>query len=337
MENPIRASRPNTSRKKAARNKRVSRFLAGFTAVVLLCLPGCGPKFTYPADQVPRSIEDICLKEYQMEVRARVVGKTVGALIYLESLTDEKGQVPKEVHEAMGKILQVVTRVALSTDLPIDFCTVVLRDRKQGNELVVTRSLDDIRRAHADAIGIEESINRTLFGQARQDEPLAAGETFELEEMTKEKFLAEQMVQRMRFHFSKDAKGELSLQNFVLVDGNFEVKDGRREFHFAVIALKADDPRQLVLDIFKVVNGVLKGYQFTGYDVIEIQDYMNRQKLVVGRQAILDYQAKKLTDEQLLQSFLVESQSIQEAFKLFGFTLPKENNGKEAPVAAATP
>ncbi|MGH7198472.1 MAG: hypothetical protein ACREH5_07025 [Candidatus Omnitrophota bacterium] len=312
---------------------------AGWALVAsVFYLSGCGPKFSFPANTVPEAIEDICLRENKMEVKARVVGKTVGALVYLDSLTDAKGQIPKEVHEAMGKVLQAVTRVALSTDLTIDFCTVVLRDRKQGNELVVTRSLDDIRRAQADMIGIEESINRTLFGQSRQEPSATDAGAFVLKEVTKEDFLAEQMVQRIRFHFSKDTKGELSLQNFVLVDGNFEVKDGRREFHFAVIALKADDPRQLVLDVFKVVNSVLKGYQFTSYDLVEIQDYMNRQKLVVGRQAILDYQNKKLTEDDLLKNFLVESQSIQEAFKLFGFTLPRESNGKEAAaVASATP
>ncbi len=327
------------SPRKPNQNSRLIGLAAGSALLAFMfTLSGCGPKYSYPADSVPKAIEEISLNEYKLEVKARVTGKTVGAFVTLDSLTDEKGQVPKEVHEAMGKILQVVTRVSLSTDLQVDFCTVVLRDKKQGNELVVTRSLDDIRRAHADAIGIEESINRTLFGQARQEAKTADPvDAYALEEMTKEKFLAEQMVQRIRFHFSKDAKGELSLQNFVLVDGNFEVKDGRREFHFAVIALKADDPRKLVLDIFKVVNGVLTGYQFTNYDLLEIQDYMNRQKLVVGREAVLDYQAKKLTDEELLKKFLVESQSIQEAFKLFGFTIPKESNGKEAAVAAPAP
>jgi len=327
------------SPRKPNQNSRLIGLAAGSALLAFtFYLSGCGPKYSYPADSVPKAIETISLNEYKMDVKARVVGKTVGAFVTLDTLTDEKGQVPKEVHEAMGKILQVVTRVSLSTDLPVDFCTVVLRDKKQGNELVVTRSLDDIRRATADAIGIEESINRTLFGQARQEAKTAdPGDAFALEEMTKEKFLAEQMVQRIRFHFSKDAKGELSLQNFVLVDGNFEVKDGRREFHFAVIALKADDPRKLVLDIFKVVNGVLKGYQFTGYDLLEIQDYMNRQKLVVGREVVLDYQAKKLTDDDLLKKFLVESQSIQEAFKLFGFTIPKESNGKETAVASPAP
>ena len=38
----------------------------------------------------------------------------------------------KEVHEDMGKVLQVVSRVALSTDLPLDFCSIVIRDKKSN-------------------------------------------------------------------------------------------------------------------------------------------------------------------------------------------------------------
>jgi hypothetical protein len=120
-----------------------------------LFLAGCSfAGVSYPTNQVPQSVEKISKEEYGLDVQAKVVGKTSGALFIVDAMIDSTGQVPKEIHEKMGKVMQVITRVALSTDLPIDFCTVAVRDKEQGNELVITRSIDDIRRANADALGI---------------------------------------------------------------------------------------------------------------------------------------------------------------------------------------
>jgi hypothetical protein len=92
-----------------------------------------------------------------------------------------------------------------------------------------------------------------------------------------------------------------------------------------VIGLKSsEDPHATVLNVLRVVNMVLGGYRFTQFDTIEIQDYLNRIKLVLDRQTLIDYQEKKISEAQLLERFLTESQSIQEAFKLFGFNLPQE-------------
>lgn len=316
-------SRPSSFLKRKARG-------AAFAAALALAagLSGCGPKYTYPASTVPKAVETICKQENQLFVEARVVGKTVGVLLYTDDLIDAKGQVPSQVHEKMGKVMQAATRVALSTDLKLDFCKVVLRDTKSDNELAITRSLDDIKRANADALGIEESINRTLFGQGKYKrlEPMQTGvrPAFVLEDVHLETFLVEQIVQRIRFNFSKDAKDETS-GAFALVDGNYGVYGGRRTMRFSVIGLKnSGDPHATVLNVLKVMNTVLAGYRFTDFDAIEIQDYLNRLKLVIDRQTLIDYQQKKISEAQLLERFLTESQSIQEAFKLFGFSLPKE-------------
>ncbi len=318
--------------------RQKSDFCSLFSVLCLLfsvfCfLSSCGPRYTFPSGTVPKSIEDICKKEYNIDVTARVVGKTVGALVYIDSVMDAKGQVPKEVNEVMGKVMLVVSRVALSTDLPIDFCTVLVRDKTHANELVIIRSLDDTKRANADALGIEESINRTLLGQAKYELVPGAKPLFVLKEIHQETFLADQMVQRIRLGFAKDMKDDVD-RALVLVDGNFEEIQGKKVFRFSVIALKAMDPKELILSIFKVVNEVLAGYRFTGFDTVEIQDYLNRQKLVLDRQTILNYQQKKISEAEILKRFLVESQSIQEAFKLFGFNVPPESSDKDAALAA---
>lgn len=326
MENQIRGSRRSTSRK---RDKKPAPFWAGGVCLLvssLVFFSGCGPKYTYPARTVSQSIEALCQKEYRLDVEARVVGRTVGAVLYVDEVVDPKGQVPKETHEKMWKVMQVVTRVALSTDLPLDFCVILIRDRADGNELSMTRSVDDTKRANADAIGIEESFNRTLFGQGRYAPRPNGKASFLLKEVRLENFLTDQIVQRIRYHFSKDARDgkEAAPNPFIFADGELRQDEGGKVFRFSVFGMKEESPRANILAIFKVVNDVLYGYAFTAFDAIEIQDYLNRQKLVIGRQTLLDFQQKKIKEAEILEKFLTESQSIQEAFKLFGFSLPAE-------------
>lgn len=303
---------------------------------------GCGPKYTYPADTVAESVEKLCLKDYDLQVTARAVGKTLGALYYVDDILDEAGQIPREIHEQMGKIMQAVTRVALSTDLPLDFCVVVIRDRAHLNELVITRSVDDTKRANSDAIGVEESINRTLFGQGKY-QPGSQGEAaFVMKEVTLEDFLAEQIAQRIRFSFARDVKEETAGQSFVLVDGLFNRGEGEaaeRKFRFSVLSLKAEEPQQTLVAVLRTVSEVLQGYKYTNYTGIEVLDYLNRQKLEIPRAVLEDFQAKKISEQEILDKYLSESQTIQEAFKLFGFNLNDAADAAEAPpvTAAATP
>jgi len=295
-------------------------------------ISGCGPKFTYPANDVPKAIEKICRDEFQIEATARVVGKTVGALLYVRSIVDPKGQIASEVHEKMGKAMQTVTRVALSTDLQVDYCVVVIRDTSQGNELTIARALEDTKRANADAIGIEESINRTLFQQGRVQPNPPNRKNFVLKEMKTENFLAEQIAQRIRFGFAKDPK-DTADKPLNLVDGAFHEEHGKRIFRFSLIALKLDHSHQNILNVFRTVNEVFAGYQFISFDDLEINDYLNREKLVVDPQTLLDYRTKKISDNQLLEKCLQESQSVQEAFKLFGFSTSNEGNDTPPQVA----
>ena len=290
-------------------------------------MSGCGPKYTYPADTVTRSVENILLREEKLEVESQVAGKTLGAMLYMDTLVDAQGQVPKEVHDNMGKVMQAVTRVALSTDLPLDFCVVVIRDLKQGNELIVTRSVDDTKRANADAMGIEESINRTVFSQSHYQPPASGKPEFKLNEVTMEAFLADQITQRIRFSFAKDVK-DAPENPLVLADGSVhESPDGARHFYFSMIGFKSKDSKSNILGMFKIVSDVFGGYQFSGYATVELRDYLNRQKLVVERRILEDFLKKKITEQEILDRYLTESQSVQEAFKLFGFNLPEGQTG----------
>jgi hypothetical protein len=340
MENPIRALLRNIYRLNNATNRTAitnGRHPACLPFVLFVLttflVSGCGPKYTYPASEVTKSVEKICRDEYGIKTDSRVTGKTLGAVFYMDNVLDAKGQLAKEVHEQMGKVMQVLTRVALSTDLPLDYCTVLLRDRVFANELVITRSVDDTKRANAEMIGIEESINRTVFGQ-RSFQAAEQKQPFALKEITQGGFLAEQIVQRVRYQLSKDPKDETNA-SLLLMDGAFDAKDGNRTLRFSYVLLKPENPKKMLLDVFHQAAKVIDFYKFKNYDKIEVLDYMNRQRLSLKTEEVDAFIAKKLSDNDLMARHISQSASVQEAFKLFGFSPPPVNAPDEAAVTVA--
>lgn len=359
MENRIRVWIPNTFQKRLNHLKEEGRGKKEETAfgaaslfllpssvfvafVFALSLAGCGPKYTYPSEKVNESIEKICKDEYKLDVTARVAGKTAGALFVLDSLFDDNEQIAKEVYEQMSRVMMAVTRVALSSDRPIDFCKVVIRDKERTSELIVVRSIEDARRAQGDAIGIEESMNRTLFSQEKVAPSIEGEDDFTLKEVKMEDFLADQIAQRLRFDIMKSMDKEdlaaESGQPLVLVDGSFDTAYGKRSFRFSILSLKADRSDTLMRRVFRMATAVLQGYKFTDYDDLEIQDYLNRRRLIVERDVVLQFLAKKVSEDEIVEQFVTEAPAIHEAFKLFGIDLPDTNtpDGQSRRAAAPT-
>ena len=97
-----------------------------------------------------------------------------------------------------------------------------------------------------------------------------------------------------------------------------------------MVGFKSKDSRANILGMFRTVSDVFSGYHFTHFDSVEIRDYLNRQKLTLDQKIFSDFQAKKIKEQEILDKYLTESQSIQEAFKLFGFSLPPDPK-KDAP------
>ncbi len=165
-----------------------------------------------------------------------------------------------------------------------------------------------------------------------------------MKEVTLEDFLAEQIAQRIRFGFAKGSPDEepTAQQPFVLVDGVFNRGEGAadKKFRLSVLSLKTEEPQETLLTALRTAGDVLKGYRFNNYEGIEILDYLNRQKLEIHRSVMEDYQDKKITEQAILSKYLSESQTIQEAFKLFGFNL-SDNATTDAeavpPIATAAP
>ena len=123
------------------------------------------------------------------------------------------------------------------------------------------------------------------------------------------------------------------------MDGLYDAADDAKRFRFAMLSLKAAEPRETMINVLKTIRDVLGGYHFTNFNDIEVLDYLNRQKLTIDKKTFEAYLAKKIGEQEILDRYLTESQSIQEAFKLFGFNLADTSSvdTDSPPLATATP
>ncbi|MCK4463952.1 MAG: hypothetical protein KAU58_06540, partial [Candidatus Omnitrophica bacterium] len=129
---------------------------------VLSLFSGCGP--TYPKEKLTGSIVELCEKEYNVEVKARIVGKTLAIFIPLPSLFDITLRINKEASDMIQDVILSTSRVVLSTDAEIEFYCVIAQDiRLPEIQIIVIKYVDDVKRAFFSDISRGEYFKRTLF------------------------------------------------------------------------------------------------------------------------------------------------------------------------------
>lgn len=303
---------------------RCRRSCFGAALAVLALASGCSVKATFPSDKAGASIQSICRDVYKMETLGAANGKSIGALYYTDTILDETGkQISKEAHEKIGNLTQAVTRVGLSTDREVDFVVVAVRGQKEQMELRIVRSMEDIRKAQAEALSIPESMNRTLFVQSRYT-PAKEGEEagFELQDLKMEEFLILQILQRVRFGaFSNDkeknetqdpAAPQVPTEYF---DGRPVETDGQRVMEFTLLTLKEEKSDENLRHLLRAIRSVLSGYDYKDFDRVMIRDLLRGKKMVFGKSTFELFNRGKLSEDDLLNRNYVEDAATSKIFK----------------------
>ena len=131
---------------------------------VPLALPtACGP--SYPKERVAQAVVELCRREYRMEVQAELHGSTIAVFLKAPHLFETPVTVTpdsdphlllqslkfsEEGSEQLQHVALVVRRVILSTDAPIDFYLVLIRDADRGQlELHWLGHILDLKRLNA--------------------------------------------------------------------------------------------------------------------------------------------------------------------------------------------
>ena len=156
------------------------KFGAFFLAFVfLLSASGCKSQ-SYPGAHLRQDLEKICKEEYGIDyIDVKVVNETIGVYLPLKKLFTadfKEAAVAGKVRnleslfepspEALEKIEDVlfsISRVILSTDLPLKFYVLQATDvEKTGMQLVLTGYVEDIKRVRIWDISREEYRKRVI-------------------------------------------------------------------------------------------------------------------------------------------------------------------------------
>ncbi len=136
-----------------------------WTCVALLffaVLSGCG-RVTYPKEGLIQALVEICQKEYNLKVKAKITGSNLGVHINFASLFGDNFDFKEDALSVLEDVLTSVRRVCLSTDSNFEFYTVVGSDRNNGVELVMTRNIVDLKQVMYGNIGRNDYAQRMML------------------------------------------------------------------------------------------------------------------------------------------------------------------------------
>jgi hypothetical protein len=259
---------------------RLSARLIGAAFLCLLAVSlcaGCSPSKwgpTYPKEKIKESIIKICKTEYNIDVKVRVVGKTVAIYIPLEDLMDFTFALTKSASEKINDVILSVSRVVLSTDAKLDYYCLIAHDvRIPEIQVIIIKSVDDVKRLLLNDIsrgeygkrilidvrlnpqsqkersvkdvfhrmGLDPKWQETVMNDFFRAEPTMLGDIgywngrFYVKDITKPEFMAEQMASRVKIDFRENKELAKDFQ-LKLAKGSYLSKGEQHYFKIEVLA-----------------------------------------------------------------------------------------------------
>lgn len=293
-EAPSRAEKTNIALMRAKAggflrgDKRILNIVLIFS---LFSLSGCGP--TYPKEYVDKCVVDLCKKEYGVDVKVRVVGKTIGVYIPIRELIDKDLKLSPTALVKVDDVIMSVSRVALSTDANFNFYVIIAQDPLVPElELVIIRYVEDVKRFLVTDISRYEYFDRMIIEakvtpQAQKEKlirDLFSKLGLEISDNALDAYFKSGYVEAIpdigywngNFFLKDIAMGEFlakQIEERIRKDSNFNfVKGAYAEGTFDFMVEKkpeAEDPAGLK-SIFAVLSKVIYGYKFRDYSVINL-------------------------------------------------------------------
>jgi len=209
--------------------------------VFSLLSAGCG-KATYKNENLESSLIKICKDEYKTDVKVKRAGRTIGVYVPVNGLfetnVDLKNQATLEdvlsgikfTKDAMQKLEDVslvITRVALSTDAPVDFYILIATDVKgSGIQIVITRYVNDMKRLMLGDLSHGDYSQRLLMDMGFDPAP-SAEETIKSFFYDLQRFSPQVVASR---YFSKTTNIRILSSDFFLYLAESDYKQARKYF-----------------------------------------------------------------------------------------------------------
>lgn len=144
-----------------------------FFFLFMLVLNGCDTP-TYPKQEIEQRVINMVKKEYGYDIRARIVGKTLGLYFPITQIFSHDMSFTDAFQERLQDIFLSAARVTLSTDADVQFFVTKYTDDFKGIEISMARSVDDTKRLLLNNISRYDYAERTVIDYKYDPEKNAA-------------------------------------------------------------------------------------------------------------------------------------------------------------------
>lgn len=274
------------------------------TLLILSFVAGCGP--SYPKERVVESVQKVCKEEYNIDAKAKLVGKTLGVYILAEKLFDQDLKPTQSAFDRMSDALFAITRVVLSSDADIDFCVLVVGDKElKGFQWIITKYVQDTKYMFASLMSREEFFRRTdMDFRYNAKDSLEASVDFELEDVNMGDFLARQIANRIREKFYTDKKLSPLFEITADTVGIYQRQTQQEEpqFIFSVSMaesqlsqVKLENPEALIQRIvLNIAAQTLSEYKFEDFEFVKVDNILTQKTFLVNKDALWKYAKMKI-------------------------------------------
>ncbi|MBI4354292.1 MAG: hypothetical protein HY595_03545 [Candidatus Omnitrophica bacterium] len=273
---------------------RLPRWIrVAFGSIGLSLLVGCGGP-SYRMEQTPEAIQQICTKDYRLQVSAKRIGQTVA--VHLQHggvLEQQDGQIrlAASANEVLGNAIEAIHRVLLSSDNPNGFYLLLVSDPSiPGIYLMMVRYLDDVKRVHTSSITPTEFFSRTILQLQPANPSLTSLNQIALHDITLEQFLSWQLSKRLQDRLTEHTQREgLSQVSVGPCVGEF--KNGEFAFTLNVVPETGGTlPPEVVDQVFQeattLIAKVLSDYRFNQFQAIRLIHPTTGRNLLLPKQQL---------------------------------------------------
>jgi len=141
------------------KNLKDSLFKKTFFLLFFLLFFSCN-RPTYPKEKLIQSIKDIAKKEYNLNIKVKLIGKSLWIYVAAGKLLDENFELNEKEVEKFSEASFVSSRVVFSSDADIIFIPLIIYD-KTGIEIRLFRHITDIKKFRVMYISQKDYLTRS--------------------------------------------------------------------------------------------------------------------------------------------------------------------------------
>ena len=286
-------------------NKPLTLLIALYLSISML-LQGCSPTYSTEAEMM-EGVKRLCKDEYQVDVKAKIAGSTLGVYIPIKGLFNlESMKLSPEAFEKVDGVMLSVSRVALSGSRKIDFYTVVTADENvPGAEVAITRCVKDLRRFIHRDISRGEFSKRMVVDVRFNPQAIVdrwTGE-FTVEEVGLEDFICQQAARRITDEFSinQDLAGRFKVAECVGKLNNrvfmFNVNIAREGLPMSELIHGKGWHEDVLTLCANIISHVIWAYSFQDYDRISIANKFDNKILEIAKKDTNRYRKRRIQIE----------------------------------------